>query len=87
MKKIVVGITGASGSIYAKRMIEVLASQNINVHVIATDTGKKVFHYEIGIKLESWILELQKTYFIGVNYGKYIRKNKNSLGIKRDETS
>ena len=62
MKKIVVGITGASGSIYAKRMIEVLASQDINVHVVATDTGKKVFAFEIGIKLKSWILELQKTY-------------------------
>ena len=82
MKKIVIGITGASGSIYAKRMIEVLASQNINVHVISTDTGKKVFHYEIGIKLESWILELQKTYrhvklednqnlFAGVASGSY----------------
>ena len=44
MKKIVIGITGASGSIYAKRMIEVLASQDITVHVISTDTGKKVFH-------------------------------------------
>ena len=82
MKKIVIGITGASGSIYAKRMIEVLASQNINVHVISTDTGKKVFHYEMGIKLESWILELQKTYphvklednqnlFAGVASGSY----------------
>ena len=82
MKKIVIGITGASGSIYAKRMIEVLASQDITVHVISTDTGKKVFHYEIGIKLESWILELQKTYphvklednqnlFAGVASGSY----------------
>ena len=82
MKKIVIGITGASGSIYAKRMLEVLASQNINVHVISTDTGKKVFHYEIGIKLESWISELQKTYphvklednqnlFAGVASGSY----------------
>ena len=82
MKKIVIGITGASGSIYAKRMIEVLASQDINVHVISTDTGKKVFHYEIGIKLESWISELQKTYphvklednqnlFAGVASGSY----------------
>ena len=82
MKKIVVGITGASGSIYAKRMIEVLVSQDITVHVISTDTGKKVFHYEIGIKLESWISELQKTYphvklednqnlFAGVASGSY----------------
>ena len=29
MKKIVVGITGASGSIYAKRLIEVLVSKGI----------------------------------------------------------
>ena len=52
MKKIVIGITGASGSIYAKRLIEVLAAKDIIVHVIATDKGKKVFNYELSLNLE-----------------------------------
>ena len=42
MKKIVVGITGASGSIYAKRMIEVLVEQGILEKGIATSDKKKV---------------------------------------------
>lgn len=41
MKKIVVGITGASGSIYAKRMIEVLVEQGILVHVLLQIQEKK----------------------------------------------
>lgn len=82
MKKIVVGITGASGSIYAKRMIEVLVEQGILVHVIATDTGKKVFNYELSLNLEDWITEMQQQYsnlklednhnlFAGVASGSY----------------
>lgn len=58
MKKIVVGITGASGSIYAKRLIEELSSKGFLVHVIATDKGKQVFKYELSLDLKQWIQEL-----------------------------
>ena len=58
MKKIVVGITGASGSIYAKRLIEELAKKDFLVHVIATDKGKQVFKYELSLDLKLWISEL-----------------------------
>lgn len=58
MKKIVVGITGASGSIYAKRLIEELSSKDFLVHVIATDKGKQVFKYELSLDLKQWIQEL-----------------------------
>lgn len=60
MKKIVVGITGASGSIYAKRLIEELASKGYLVHVIATDKGKQVFKYELSLDLKQWIRELNQ---------------------------
>lgn len=59
MKKIVVGITGASGSIYAKRLIEELAKKDFLVHVIATDKGKQVFKYELSLDLKLWISELK----------------------------
>lgn len=62
MKKIVVGITGASGSIYAKRMIEVLVQKEIQVDVIATEKGKQVFKYELSLDLNQWIKELNATY-------------------------
>ena len=62
MKKIVVGITGASGSIYAKRLIEVLAKEGIQINVVATEKGKQVFGFELGINLKTWIDELSLTY-------------------------
>ena len=62
MKKIVVGITGASGSIYAKRLIEVLVDKGILVYVVATEKGKQVFNYELSLNLDKWIDELSNTY-------------------------
>lgn len=62
MKKIVVGITGASGSIYAKRLIEVLVKEGIQINVVATEKGNQVFEYELGINLNSWIDALRQNY-------------------------
>lgn len=52
MKKIVVGITGASGSVYAVRLIDVLREQGIEVHVVITDSGQRVLDYECGVTME-----------------------------------
>lgn len=60
MKKVVVGITGASGSIYGKRLIEELLKRGIEISVIATLTGEEVFAYELGMSLRSWIQGLQE---------------------------
>lgn len=52
-KKIVVGITGASGSLYAKLLLDKLFVNNISkddVAVVFTDCGKQVFSYELGEK-------------------------------------
>ena len=62
MKKIIVGITGASGSIYAKRLVEVLLELGIQTNVIATEKGKQVFEFELSLNLETWIKELSKKY-------------------------
>lgn len=43
--KIVVGITGASGIIYARRMLEVLCDR-AEVHVIVTETGRRLADFE-----------------------------------------
>jgi 4-hydroxy-3-polyprenylbenzoate decarboxylase len=45
--RILVAITGASGSIYAERLIEALVSSVDRVYVIATETGKKVAVHEL----------------------------------------
>ncbi|MBF1686531.1 MAG: aromatic acid decarboxylase, partial [Selenomonas sp.] len=46
MKKVIVGITGASGSCYALRLIEVLAERGIEVHAVVTESGMRVLDYE-----------------------------------------
>lgn len=62
MKKIVVGITGASGSIYAKVFITELLKRGIYTHIVFTETGKQVMEYETSSKVDEWIKELKKEY-------------------------
>ena len=52
MKRLVVGITGASGSVYALRLIDVLRAQGIEVHAVITDSGQRVLDYECGVTME-----------------------------------
>ena len=53
-KKIIIAITGASGSIYAKRLIEKLEkfADNIkNLELVFSEAGKQVWDFEINEKL------------------------------------
>lgn len=65
MKKLVVGLTGASGSAYFLGLMEELAKLELTVHVIATKTGSQVFEYETGKSLveevERWNREGKAT--------------------------
>jgi len=45
----VIGITGASGSIYGVRLIHELVSRKHHVDVVITNAGKKVMEEELGI--------------------------------------
>lgn len=59
MKRLIIGITGASGSIYSQRLIDVLSQmEDFVLHVVATENGEKVFNYEIGQDLYQWIESL-----------------------------
>ena len=49
MKKIIVAVTGASGSIYFLRLMEFLTSRELELHVIASEQGRKVMQYETEI--------------------------------------
>ncbi len=51
-KTFVLGITGASGAIYAVRMLEVLLSAGHQVHVSISPAGQQVLWEEIGLKLD-----------------------------------
>lgn len=55
MKRIIVGITGASGSILAKGVIESLLEHHVEVHVVATRLGEEVFAFELDEALTTFI--------------------------------
>jgi 4-hydroxy-3-polyprenylbenzoate decarboxylase len=48
----IVGITGASGSIYAVRLLEELLKRGNDVHLVITGNGKKVLEYELEHSLD-----------------------------------
>ena len=51
MKNIIVGITGASGSIYGLRLIEELLRAERQVTVLLTNAGRQVLAFETGLKV------------------------------------
>ncbi len=55
MKKIIVGLTGASGSLLFKRTIEILASEDVLLYIVVTPNGKSVFEFEVGINLDDFL--------------------------------
>ncbi len=55
MKKIILGLSGASGSIYFLRLAQRLSQQDIQLHLIASTQGEKVLQYETGITLENQV--------------------------------
>lgn len=56
IEKLVVGVTGASGVIYAKRLLEVLNEKNIETHIIVSKTAEKIIKHE----LEMNVVEFEK---------------------------
>lgn len=49
--RLIVGITGASGSLYAYTLIRALHELKVDTYVIATEMGEKVMQYECGITM------------------------------------
>jgi 4-hydroxy-3-polyprenylbenzoate decarboxylase len=58
--KIIVGITGASGSIYGAEIVKNLMKKNIEVYLVITEYGEKVFEYELETDFKMWVKEMQK---------------------------
>ena len=47
--RLVIGITGASGAIYAKRLLDILSEKDVEVDVIITAPGKYTIKHELGL--------------------------------------
>ncbi len=75
MKRIVVGLTGASGSIYFHQLLQTLMEEEVVIHIIATEHGSMVYEYETGIKLEEQVKALKAN----GGKGKIILENNNNL--------
>jgi 4-hydroxy-3-polyprenylbenzoate decarboxylase len=65
MNDVVVGITGASGSAYAKRLLEVLLDAQLRVHLTISQAGAHVIRAELGLhcdlqNFDPRTLELQR---------------------------
>ena len=48
-QRIILGITGASGMLYVPALLQLLAAQNVEVHGILSESGRKVLHLELGL--------------------------------------
>ena len=60
---IVVAITGASGVVYGKRLLEVLNDLGEETALVITDPAKIILEYELGIK-EDEIKDLASKYYL-----------------------
>ncbi|AFH42734.1 UbiX family flavin prenyltransferase [Fervidicoccus fontis] len=60
MKRIVVALTGASGIIYGKKLIEVLVEKSYNMEIIYTEHANLVSKLEEGVSLEEFLVGISK---------------------------
>ncbi|KAA3596118.1 MAG: UbiX family flavin prenyltransferase [Calditrichaeota bacterium] len=70
-KRIVVAVTGASGSVYAERLILALLKLDFEIHLVFSEAGKLVFFEERELKISGDLDELFKNHF-KVTSGKII---------------
>ena len=52
MRRIVVGITGASGAIYGVKLVEALGAAGCEVHLVVSTSGAEVLAHEVGLAVE-----------------------------------
>lgn len=65
---IVVGVTGASGAIYAVRLLDVLLRTGHDVHLAMSDSGAAVIHQELGVALDTTKIEADQLVEAGAKF-------------------
>jgi len=51
--KLTIAITGASGVIYGKRLLEVLRNKNVDTHLVISQAAERIIAHELGITKKS----------------------------------
>jgi len=57
-RRLIVGVTGASGAVYARHFVGVLRAAGVEVHLVVTDAARRVFREELdwdGQDLLAWV--------------------------------
>jgi 4-hydroxy-3-polyprenylbenzoate decarboxylase len=49
-KRIVVGISGASGAVYAQRLLQLAAHAGCDIHLVVSALGQRLLHDELGME-------------------------------------
>jgi len=49
-KRIVLGITGASGAAYAQRAVQLLVAAGVETHLVVSPLGQRLLHDELGME-------------------------------------
>ncbi len=49
-KRLIVGISGASGALYARRLIELALQAKIQTHLVVSPLGQRLLHDELGME-------------------------------------
>lgn len=50
-RRVVVGISGASGAIYAWRLLEMLRQAAVEIHLVISPAGQRLLHDELGMEV------------------------------------
>lgn len=61
-KKIIVGITGATGALIGQRLVQALLDGGVEVHAVVSPSGAAVFEEELGVKLGKTPGEIAKNF-------------------------
>jgi 4-hydroxy-3-polyprenylbenzoate decarboxylase len=80
MKSIAVGITGASGAVYATRTVAALLSLGLHVELVVSDYGRRLLRDELG---ESASIDRLKTFLAG-KYGDAVTAGTVTVHNNRD---
>ena len=80
MKSIAVGITGASGAIYATRTVAALLSLGLHVELVVSDYGRRLLRDELG---ESASIDRLKAFLAG-KYGDAVTAGTVTIHNNRD---
>lgn len=62
MRRIIVGITGASGAIYGVKLVETLSAAGLEVHLIVSASGAEVLGHEVGLAVEDLATRARASY-------------------------